>query len=54
MLFEKKIDIKYSIQGFLLTDGTFEDRFESGKIALRSGQAKKLSHPPDLYSEDLW
>ena len=41
-------------QGFLLANGTFVDRVMAGKIALYTGQIKKLKWPPRLYSEDLW
>jgi len=41
-------------QGFLLSDGTFVDRIFAGKLAIYTGQIKKLKWPPNLYSEDLW
>jgi len=41
-------------QGFLLSDGKFYSRKEAGDIAVKNGQLKKLSYPPNLYSEDLW
>jgi len=41
-------------QGFVMSDGTFADRMAAGKAAIASGQIKELSHPPRLYSEDLW
>lgn len=41
-------------QGFLMSDGTFANRIDAGKCAVSSGQIKKLTHPPELYSEDLW
>jgi hypothetical protein len=41
-------------QGFVISDGTFANRIEAAKIALDAGQLLLLSHPPNLYSEDLW
>lgn len=41
-------------QGFILENGNYIDRIQAAKIALGSGQIKKLNHPPNLYSEDLW
>lgn len=41
-------------QGFVMSDGTFADRVEAGKAAIKSGQIASLQHPPCLYSEDLW
>lgn len=41
-------------QGFVMSDGTFADREEAAKAALATGRIKSLSHPPKLYSEDLW
>lgn len=41
-------------QGFVMSDGTFADREEAGRCAIAAGQIKGLSHPPRLYSEDLW
>jgi len=41
-------------QGFVMSDGTFADRIEAGKAAIGAGQINALSHPPRLYSEDLW
>ncbi len=42
------------MQGFLTDKGEFVDRKEGAKIALYSGQVKKLHAPPNLFSEDLW
>lgn len=50
----RKIIIARGEQGFLKWDGTFLDRIEAGKLAIECGQIAKLSHPPRLYSEDLW
>jgi hypothetical protein len=41
-------------QGFVLEDGTYVDRIEGARIAIESGQIRKLQWPPKLYSEDLW
>jgi len=41
-------------QGFVMSNGTFADRITAGKCAIESGQIKELSHPPRLFSEDLW
>ncbi|MEO5366974.1 MAG: hypothetical protein H7831_11640 [Magnetococcus sp. WYHC-3] len=41
-------------QGFVTSEGRFVDRVEGAKIAVKSGQIKKLKWPPKLYSEDLW
>lgn len=41
-------------QGFMTSEGDFVEREEAGKIAVASGQIKKLNHPPLLYTEDLW
>lgn len=41
-------------QGFALADETFIGRKEAARLALESGQVKKLIAPPDLYSEDIW
>lgn len=41
-------------QGFLLSNGKFADRKVAGVIAVAAGQIKELSHPPRLYSEDMW
>lgn len=41
-------------QGFVMSDGTFADREEAAKAALSAGRINSLSHPPKLYSEDLW
>ena len=43
-----------SVQGFLTSAGGFVDREEAARLALKSGQIKELTHPPLLYSEDLW
>lgn len=53
---EHKIIEKTAIreQGFVLDDGSFIDRLEGARIALESGQVKKLIAPPYLYSEDLY
>jgi hypothetical protein len=42
------------VQGFVMSDGTFASREEAGRCAIESGQIKELTHPPKLYSEDLW
>lgn len=42
------------IQGFVISDGTFADRVKAASIAIAAGQITALSHPPNLYSEDLW
>lgn len=39
--------------GFLI-NGEFYNRTEAGKIAMKSGQIKKMERPPYLHSEDLW
>jgi len=41
-------------QGFITDSGEFVDRITAAKIALESGQIKKLNWPPNLYSEDLY
>ena len=41
-------------QGFVMNDGTFADRVTAGLDAIAAGQIAALSHPPNLYSEDLW
>lgn len=41
-------------QGFLLSDGNFADRVVAGRLALKWGMVRKLQHPPNLYTEDLW
>lgn len=41
-------------QGFILSDGRYSRREWAGRIAIKSGQIKKLKWPPRLYSEDLW
>lgn len=42
-------------QGFVLSDGTFVDRFEALEIARSNGQLKRKTGPEDmLFSEDLW
>jgi hypothetical protein len=41
-------------QGFLTSNQRFVDRREAATITLESGQIRGLSHPPNLYSEDLW
>jgi len=41
-------------QGFVMSDGTFANREDAAKAALATGRIKALSHPPKLYSEDLW
>ena len=41
-------------QGFVTSTGRFVDRREAGKIALAAGQVKRLDHPPELFTEDLW
>jgi hypothetical protein len=41
-------------QGFVMSDGTFADRVEAGRIAIQVGLIAALPHPPNLYSEDLW
>ena len=41
-------------QGFALADETFIGRADAARVALESGQVKKLIAPPDLYSEDIW
>lgn len=41
-------------QGFVLEDGSYIDRIEGAKLALTTGQVKKLIAPPRLYSEDLY
>ncbi len=43
------------IQGFLTSKNRFVDRVEGAKIALESGQIKKLKYHSDrLFSEDLY
>lgn len=42
------------VQGFLTENGLFINRIQAAKHALKIGQVSKLSHPPLLYSEDLW
>jgi len=46
--------IAHGEQGFVTDEGTFVNRIEAGKIAINSGQIKKMEYPPTLYSEDLW
>lgn len=41
-------------QGFLLNDGRFAMRKAAAYLAIRNEQVKRLAHPPNLYSEDLW
>ena len=41
-------------QGFLADDGNFYDRKSAAKIAVNSGQIKRLEYPPTLFTEDLW
>lgn len=41
-------------QGFITQDNAFVDRIEGARIALESGQIKKLNWGPELFSEDLW
>jgi hypothetical protein len=41
-------------QGFMLSDGRFARRKPAGRIAIKAGQIRELSHPSLLYSEDLW
>lgn len=41
-------------QGFTTTRGRFVGREEAARIAVRSGQIKRLRWAPHLYSEDLW
>jgi hypothetical protein len=48
------LDAKGAEQAFLLSDGTFADRVEAGKVALAAGQLPKLNWAPLLFSEDLW
>lgn len=52
--YKNTIIIAEGEQGFLGDDSEFYDRISAGKIAIESGQAKKLEFPPELYSEDLW
>jgi hypothetical protein len=51
---EKTIKPIKGIQGFITSTDRFVDRVEAGKIALASGQIKKLLFSDKLYSEDLW
>ena len=44
----------FGIQGFVTKGGYFLTRPDAAEVALRYGQITALSHPPDLYSEDLW
>ncbi len=46
--------VRGELQGFVLEDGTYIDRLEGARIALREGQIPKLNWPPNLFSEDLW
>jgi hypothetical protein len=46
--------LKNGEQGFVTDDGTFVNRIEAARIAIECGQIKELSHPPYLYSEDLY
>ncbi len=39
--------------GFVTEEGRFVNRLDAADIAIKSGQIKKLDHPPELYSEDL-
>lgn len=41
-------------QGFVTSEGRYVDRVEGARIAISSGQVRKLKWPPLLYSEDLW
>jgi hypothetical protein len=42
-------------QGFVTSEGVFVDREQAAKIALASGQVKKLQfHSRELFSEDLY
>lgn len=41
-------------QGFLLACGMFVGRERAARIELATGQATKLTAPPELFSEDLW
>jgi hypothetical protein len=41
-------------QGFLIDGETFVNREEAAKIAIASGQIKKLTCKDELFSEDLW
>lgn len=44
-----------SIQGFVTEDGEFLTRAEAAKVALASGQIKKLKYNSvELFSEDLY
>lgn len=49
-----KLIVARGMQGFVMSDGTFQDRVTAGECALLSGRIKELQHPPQLYSEDLW
>jgi len=51
---ENDLSVPCEKQGFVMSDGTFVDRIEAGKAAIGAGQINALSHPPRLYSEDLW
>lgn len=51
---ENDIIVARGEQGFVMSDGTFADRIEAGKEAIKYGLIEKLNHPPNLYSEDLW
>jgi len=42
------------IQGFLTNRGRFVPRGIAAQIAIKSKQIERLSHPPFLYTEDLW
>ncbi len=41
-------------QGFIDDNNGFVSRAVAGGIALREGQIKVLTAPPNLFSEDLW
>lgn len=42
-------------QGFVLSDGSFVDRYEAYKVAKRANQLiSRSGSGPKLYSEDVW
>ena len=41
-------------QSFYLADGTYINRQEARKLAIKSGQCSNPEHSTELFSEDLW